>query len=304
MPLTNGNSCPSVIAIELSQKISCKSREIENKTRLCCLAATLLMSSFLSIPHYSPFLVLLVGLSTFVGLWGLGTVLLSVFRVRLPAPWDQVTAALLGIQALSLTVQLAAMAEIASVSLLCGIWWMLIAQGVFMLLMWARPTAFIRLLPKSTSCGPASLLIAVIAAAISINALVALAPSTKIDELYYHMLVPSRIVSDGMLRFYREPWLGAMWPQMVYQISAAPTQAIGFPDAMNVVSWALSTPAGFLASSCACQYATWTTLVPAVCASVFILWCGSYRGICHGDLAMAAAVVAFCLRELCCCRRH
>src|SRR5215831_11665588 len=130
------------------------------------------MSSFLSIPHYSPFLVLLVGLSTFVALWGLGTVLFSVFRVRLPPPWDQVTAVLLGVQALSLTVQLAAMAEIASVSLLCGIWWMLIAQGIFMLLMWARPTAFICLLPKSTSCGPTSLLIAIIAAAISVNALV------------------------------------------------------------------------------------------------------------------------------------
>ena len=83
------------------------------------------MSSFLSIPHYSPFLVLLVGLSMFVGLWGLGTVLLSVFRARLPPPWDQVTAVLLGVQALSLTVQLAAMAEIASVPLLCGIWWVL-----------------------------------------------------------------------------------------------------------------------------------------------------------------------------------
>src|SRR5262249_55495079 len=80
VPLTNGNSCPSVIAIELSLKISCKSRGIESKTRVCCLEATPLMSSFLSIPHYSPFLVLLVGLLTFVGLWGLGTVLLSVFR--------------------------------------------------------------------------------------------------------------------------------------------------------------------------------------------------------------------------------
>lgn len=260
------------------------------------------MSSFLSIPHYSPFLVLLVGLSTFVGLWGLGTVLLSVFRARLPPPWDQVTAVLLGVQALSLTVQLAAMAEIASVPLLCGIWWVLIAQGVFMLLMWARSTAFMRLLPTSTPCGPASLLIAVIAAAISINALVALAPSTKIDELYYHMLVPSRIVSDSMLRFYREPWLGAMWPQMVYQISAAPTHALGFPDAMNVVSWALSMTLLWFAWQIIHAHAntlTWTAFcVASLCVGIYpVVWHVTGGAYAMGDLAMAAAVVAFCLRE-------
>jgi hypothetical protein len=32
------------------------------------------------------------------------------------------------------------------------------------------------------------------------NLVVALAPSTKIDELYYHMLTPKRIVEDGGLR--------------------------------------------------------------------------------------------------------
>ena len=260
------------------------------------------MSSFLSIPHYSPFLVLLVGLWTFVGLWGLGTVLLSVFRVRLPSPWDQVTAVLLGIQALSLTVQLAAMAEIASVSLLCGIWWSLIAHGVFMLLVRTRSTAFMRFLPSSSPFGPAFLPIAIIAAAILINALVALAPSTKIDELYYHMLIPSRIVSDGVLRFYREPLLSAIWPQMVYQISAAPTHAIGFPDAMNVVSWALSVTLLWFAWQIIRANAntlTWTAFcVASLCVGIYpAVWHVTGGAHAMGDLAMAAAIVAFCLRE-------
>ena len=260
------------------------------------------MSSFLSTQHYSPFLVLLVGLSTFVGLWGLGTVLLSAFRVRLPAPWDQVTAVLLGIQALSLTVQVAAMAEIASIAALRGIWWMLIVQGSFMLLIRTRSTAFMRLLPPCTRCGPAILLIAIIAAAILINALVAVAPSTKIDELYYHMLVPSRIVSDGMLHFYREPWLGAMWPQMVYQITAAPTHAIGVPDATNIVSWSLSVTLLWFAWRIIRANAntlTWTTLcVASLCVGVYpVVWHVTGGAHAMGDLAIAAAVVAFCLRE-------
>ena len=46
------------------------------------------MTSFLSIPLYSPLMVLLVGLSTFVGLWGVGTALLNVLQLRLLSPWD------------------------------------------------------------------------------------------------------------------------------------------------------------------------------------------------------------------------
>ena len=69
---------------------------------------------------------------------------------------------------------------------------------------------------------------------------VAIVPSSKIDELYYHMLLPARIVADHGLRFYRLPIESAILPHMTYQIFAAPLHALGFPDAPNVVSWLLS----------------------------------------------------------------
>ena len=84
------------------------------------------MTSFLAIERYSPVLVLLIGISTFLGLLGLGLTLLRLLRLWLPAPWRQVTAVLLGIQALSLTVQVAGMAGHSSRFVLSVIWWGLI----------------------------------------------------------------------------------------------------------------------------------------------------------------------------------
>jgi hypothetical protein len=257
------------------------------------------MSSFVSIPQYSPLLVLAVGLATFVGLWGLGAALLRAFQLRLPVPWDQVTAIMLGIQVLSLVVQVVGIAEIASSAVLRGIWWVLVVLGASMLIVRARSG---RLPPFSMSRGPAMLPIAIIGAAVLINVLVAVAPSTKIDELYYHMLIASRIVSDGALRFYREPWLAAMGPQMVYQIAAAPTHALGFPDATNVVSWALSATLLWFAWRIIRGNAntpTWTAICAAsLCVGIYpVVWQVTGGAHAMGDLAMTAAIVAFSLRE-------
>ena len=50
------------------------------------------------------------------------------------------------------------------------------------------------------------------------------------------MVVPARVVADHGLRFYREPWEAAIGPQMGFQIAAAPLNALGYPDASNVLS--------------------------------------------------------------------
>src|SRR5262245_19070358 len=165
---------------------------------------------------------------------------MQVVRLRLPPPWNHVTAILLGIQALSITVQIASMAEIASRLILGTMWCALVAVGIAMLLFRSHKTLK-TLTPSLISDWLSLPLIAIVGTAVAANLLIALAPSTKIDELYYHMLVPSRIVSDRALHFYLEPWQGAIWPQMLYQISAAAIHAIGYPDAFNVVSWGLST---------------------------------------------------------------
>ena len=80
------------------------------------------------------------------------------------------------------------------------------------------------------------------------NLVVALAPSTKIDELYYHMLTPRRILEDGGLRFYQLPLESAIVPHMHYQIALSVAHAVGAPDAGNILSWAFSVALGiFLA---------------------------------------------------------
>lgn len=263
------------------------------------------MTSFFSIEQYSPLAVLGVGLSTFVGLWGLGTALLFLVRLKLPSPWQQLAALMLGIQTLSLAVQFTGTLEIASRSVLIMIWFSLLAIGGVALLTRCESICISRLSIGwwRTQCrSPATLPLTIVAAALVTNLLVALAPSTKIDELYYHMLIPSRIVSDGALRFYREPWEGAISSQMIFQISAAPAHALGYPDSTNVVSWALSGTLLWFAWRISREGANtlpWTALCVAA------LSVGLYPAVFHvtggahalGDLALAAAVVAFCKRE-------
>jgi len=71
--------------------------------------------------------------------------------------------------------------------------------------------------------------------------LIALNPSTKIDELYYHMLLPSRIVLDQSILPYNYPWPSAILVHMFFQIGMTPLFEIGLPHASNIVSWSYST---------------------------------------------------------------
>ncbi len=80
---------------------------------------------------------------------------------------------------------------------------------------------------------------AVITAVVTVNLLIAVAPSTKIDELHYHMLVPKRVMEDGRLYLYREPYEAAIFPQCGFQLGLSAAHAVGFPEAGNVVSWGL-----------------------------------------------------------------
>jgi hypothetical protein len=190
------------------------------------------------------------------------------------------------------------MIEIASRHLLNAIWWCLVAVGASVLLYRANGVKSFSL---RWSIHPASALlpIAIIGVALTTNALIALAPSSKIDELYYHMLIPSRIVVDGALRFYQQPWEGAILPQMVFQISAAPAHAIGYPDSTNIVSWGLSATLLWFAwhiIRANANTVAWTALcVGSLCVGLYpSVWHVTGGAHALGDLALAAAVVAFC----------
>jgi len=72
------------------------------------------------------------------------------------------------------------------------------------------------------------------------NLAVALAPSSKIDELFYDMLIPKRIAADGALNYYRLPIEAAIVPQTQFQISLSSAYALGAPEAGNLLSLSYS----------------------------------------------------------------
>lgn len=266
------------------------------------------MTSFINADSYSSPLVLLFGLATFAGCMGLGFLLLRLLRANLPTPFHEVVAVSLGIQLNSLAVQAAAMSQVATPALLTGLWGASLACGAVGLAFF-RP---IRRAPgfardgsgRNSPYEPArglppvpGIAIAIAVVAGGANLAAALAPSTKIDELYYHMLLPSRIVADHGLRFYRMPIESAILPHMTYQIFCAPLHALGFPDAPNVVSWLLSLMLVWLGwmmlrqrnVSSAAAYC----LVAAIPAGAYpIVFHVTGGGHAFGDLSLATAVAA------------
>jgi hypothetical protein len=206
-----------------------------------------------------------------------------------------VTATLLGIQTLSLVVQIAGMLGSASQFTLSAIWISVVAVGGATLLLQVPVESII---PLASNIRYAWFPLAIISTAMLADLLVAMSPSTKIDELYYHMLVPSRIVSDGAIHFYRMPWEAAIWPQMAYQTSSAPMHAIGYPDAANVVSWTLSAMLVWFAWRVIVtntRSPLWSAFwAAALCVGMYpVVWHVTGGAHAMGDLAMAAAIVAF-----------
>jgi hypothetical protein len=191
------------------------------------------------------------------------------------------------------------MANVASRPVLGAIWWSLAALGAVTVVAQVRVRLAVAF-PKNDQW--ALLPIVIVSIAVAADLLIAIAPSTKIDELYYHMLLPSRIVTDGALRFYREPWEGAILPDMLFQISSAPAHAIGYPDAANAVSWGINITLLWFAwrvirvqgkpiSWCA-------VFVGGLCVGIYpAVWQVTGGAHAMGDLAMAAALIAFCTQE-------
>ncbi len=252
------------------------------------------MTSFLALDAYSAPLVLLLGLSTFAGCMGLGFLLLRLLRVELPTPFSQIVAVLLGIQATGLAVQIVAMSQVATPTVLITLWGLSLAAGA---------AGWISCRPiKSAEALPAipRVAIGIAAVAAALNLLAAVVPSSKIDELYYHMLLPARVVADHGLAIYRMPIESAVLPQMAYAFFATPLHALGYPDAPNIVSWMLSLMLVWLGWNVLRQRGVANPLAYCLVAALLV---GAYPMVFHvtggshafGDLSLATAVVALAL---------
>ena len=257
------------------------------------------MTSFLSIDLYSPALVFCFGILTYLGLIGTGLAIVRLFKIAIPSPWRWVAGVLLGILTESLLVQIAGMTGIACHGILLSIWLLVFIVGILFLGSEgvARKKFNFSFPPRWTFIVAIPVLLAILA-----NLVAAIAPSTKIDELYYHMLLPSRIVTDQALVFYRSPLECAALPQMIYQFSLTPLHSIGFPDAGNVVSLALNLTLLVFGWKLIRRHGgseTWAWLwLGPLCIGMYpVIWQVTGGAFAMGDLATAAAVLALFLRD-------
>ena len=233
---------------------------------------------------------LVVGLASFAGCLGTGALMLRALGMRWPAPFLQIGAVLLGLHLQSLTVQLLAMGRLATPLALIAVWIAIIVLGALGLGTLARSRE-----PKALPAIPRiALALLVIAAAINLAA--AVVPSSKIDEIYYVNLFASRLVTDQALVAYRQPIEAAILVQMTYAVASAPLQALGFPDAANVVSWALGVALVWFGwrllrdegSTSPLAYSVVAVIAVGVYPLVFETTGGSHA---LGDLSLAAAVL-------------
>ncbi|MGO8788529.1 MAG: hypothetical protein ACLQVL_14265 [Terriglobia bacterium] len=138
--------------------------------------------------------------------------------------------------------------------------------------------------------------IAVIVAVVALNLIMAVAPSTKIDELYYHMLIPKRIMEDRGVHLYRWPFEAAFFPQTAFQLGLSAAHAAGFPEAGNVVSWGLGTAlillvAGLTADLTGSTTAGWATGAISAVGLYSSVWHVTSGPHALGDLATVTAVL-------------
>jgi len=144
--------------------------------------------------------------------------------------------------------------------------------------------------------------IAVIVAACTINLFIAIAPSTKIDELHYHMLIPKRVMEDDGLYLYRLPYEAAIFPQTAFQLGLTAEHAAGFPEAGNVVSWGLGLAlillvAGVTADLSGSATAGWMTGAIAAVGLYPAVWHVTSGPHALGDLATVTACLVALLPD-------
>ncbi len=256
-----------------------------------------------AINHYQPLLALLLGILGWLAAVGFGILLLDAAKIRITPPWKQVVGFLVGVLSLSLVVQIIAIAGLASRNNLVGIAIIFTLVGMIGII-----RNRMQLVPDRFQPGGwlDYTLLGIIALSLLANLLVALAPSTKIDELYYHMLLPRRIIQDGELIFYRQPWEGAVYPQMLYQMASAVFYALGYPDAPKVLSWCTSLTLTWFIAYLIIQHAARSArpeglkgdvTIALLCAALALT--GMYSVVWHvtggahalGDLAITALIL-------------
>ena len=198
---------------------------------------------------YSSLRVLLYGLTTALSFSGTGLWALErFFGKKIPMLFALPIGTLLGLHIFSLIVQLFGFSHTASPLVLKGLWYVQSFLGCIYFLYFINVkfkksflgSVFFQDLSRSIISRFTGFLFLLLIGLILCTLFIAIVPSTKTDEILYHMLVPLRILYEGGINYHSLPFQ-AMIPHMHFQIAAAPLYALGVVDAFNVVSWYIST---------------------------------------------------------------
>ena len=179
-------------------------------------------------PGLTPVLTILFGAIFFFSLAGFGRIMMGIMKIELVKPWPLACSLLIGVFSFSLINQFLA---VFAINNLLSYLVLLIVFSCFGVLE-LRNYNFNRFRLEPINFVPTFLLLSIFI----LRLFQAIIPTTKIDELYYHMLLPSRIISDQNLIYYHFPWEGAIWPHMHYQLISPPFYSLGLPDSVNLIS--------------------------------------------------------------------
>jgi len=211
----------------------------------------LLNTPFHFLINYSAIKVLLIGIAATLSFLGTGLFIYDkLFGKQLPSYFALPLSLIIGLHLYSLVLQVIGFSQIITPVLLKYLLFTQLALGILLLINKINfsittvkdlKLRVAKLSSKfSSTTGRLVLLILVIS--LLVNLVIALAPSTKADEIYKYMHVPLRMIQDGGIIYERINNIAVPMyiPSFHYIITAAPFYAVGFTDALNVVSWCLS----------------------------------------------------------------
>lgn len=176
----------------------------------------------------TPTISLILGVLGFFSFVGLGNIITNFLKLKLQKPWDLSLKLLIGIYVFSFINQIPAIASLLNSFTIYIIIFLHLVFSIYQL----------RKIKLSNFKFPKiySKFYYILFFIFFIKLLFCLVPTTKVDELYYHMLLPVRLITDENLTYYQLPWPGAILPHMHYQFVGTPFYFLGFPDSLNVIS--------------------------------------------------------------------
>ncbi len=192
------------------------------------------MVSFWALQSYNPFLNLLIGIIYFIGVTQLGRLLLKLFLPNLPDPFRNVLAVLLGFLVMSATMNFLSICfwiNRVTIYTTNGIVFFL-----FLLTGYQKiPSCYSYLKKLKFNYAKPTLLSGLVFVLTILPILYyVLLPTTKIDDLHYHMPPVQYISMEGGYTYPHQYLRNPAF--MIYSMAQIPIVYFGFPDSASVIS--------------------------------------------------------------------